>query len=88
MQHEPVQLIFKAIVERQAVSVVYNGQTIELHPHQVFMRHGDVFVRALNPNKGRRHDEEPALGEFKLAGLKSIEPAGATFEPLASFTPF
>jgi hypothetical protein len=86
MQQEMARVIFKAIVEREALTAVYNGQTIELHPHQIFVRHDAMFVRAVNPNKGRRHDEAPSLGEFKLNGLRDLAAAGKAFDPLEGFT--
>ncbi|WP_233203706.1 hypothetical protein [Novosphingobium sp. HII-3] len=45
---------------------------IKLAPHQIFERHGDLFLTALNLGKKWRADEERRLGQFKFAGLKDV----------------
>jgi len=72
-----------AIEKRAAVRATYNGAEIELHPHQVVERNGAPYLRATNPAKARRHDEDPALGFFHLGGLSDLTLCGHSFEPLA-----
>lgn len=67
------------------VAVTYNGTQLDLCPHQLIMRHQSVYLRALNPLKGRRHDEEPSLGNFNIAGLSNISVTEQPFEPLPAF---
>lgn len=88
MQETPAEsapaerLLIEAIATRRLVMADYNGRTIALAPHQLFERHGDLFIGAYNPAKSRRSDEEPALGYFKLKGLSNIALSPDSFEPL------
>ncbi|GLK44781.1 MULTISPECIES: hypothetical protein [Novosphingobium] len=77
--------LMEAIATRRFVTARYNGNTITLAPHLLFERHGDLVVSAMNPGKARRSDEEPGLGQFKLAGLSALELMDEHFEPLASY---
>ena len=79
--------LMKAITRQQIVETRYNGELIRLAPHLLFERHGDLFVRALNLNKNWRADDEPRLGQFKLAGLGGAEVLDETFEALLSYQP-
>ncbi len=83
---EPVpveRLLIEAIARRLAIRAQYNGTEITLAPHQLFERHGDLFIGAYNPAKSRRSDEQPSLGYFKLKGLGQITLTDEAFEPLA-----
>lgn len=83
---EPVpieRLLIEAIARRMLISAQYNGTEITLAPHQLFERHGDLFIGAYNPAKKIRSDEEPSLGYFKLKGLGQITLTDEAFEPLA-----
>lgn len=71
-----------AIECRVALGARYNGAEVELHPHQVVERNGAMYLRAVNPAKGRRVDEDPALGLFHLDGLSDIALRQKTFDPL------
>lgn len=79
--------LFEAISRKRIVEALYNGATIRLAPHLMFERHGDLFVSALNLGKTWRSDEEPRLGQFKLAGLNETVLLDETFEPLEGFKP-
>ncbi|HCF25422.1 MULTISPECIES: hypothetical protein [unclassified Novosphingobium] len=79
--------LFEAISRKRIVEALYNGATIRLAPHLIFERHGDLFVSALNLGKTWRSDEEPRLGQFKLAGLNETVLQEDSFEPLAGFKP-
>lgn len=82
-----IALCTLAIERRAAVKALYNGETVELHPHQLVERNGLPYLRATNPAKARRVDEEPSLGFFHLGGLSDLTLCGHSFEPLdAAFT--
>lgn len=77
--------LLEAISRRMLVEAQYNGATIRLAPHLMFERHGDLFVAALNLGKTWRSDEEPRLGQFKLAGLNGARLIEEEFEPLPGY---
>jgi hypothetical protein len=79
--------LFEAISRKRLVEALYNGATIRLAPHLLFERRGDLFVSALNLGKTWRSDEEPRLGQFKLAGLGNAALLDDEFEPLEGFKP-
>ena len=79
--------LLEAIARRRRVTAQYNGTTLNLAPHLMFERHGDLFVSALNIDKKWRSDEEPRLGNFKLMGLGSAAVLDEDFEPIPSFEP-
>ncbi len=77
--------IMEAITTRRLVEARYNGAVIRLAPHLMFERRGDLFISALNPEKAWRSDEEPRLGQFKLAGLADATLTSESFELLPSY---
>lgn len=77
--------LMEAIARQRIVQVRYNGERIRLAPHFLFERHGDLFIGALNLGKNWRADDEPRLGQFKLAGLDGAELLDETFDPLPSY---
>jgi hypothetical protein len=77
--------MMEAIARRRTVTADYNGNRMTLAPHQLFERHGDLFVSALNLGKNWREDEEPRLGLFKLDGLGAAEVEETGFDPLPTF---
>ncbi len=83
---DPRLTLLEAISRRMLVEAQYNGATIRLAPHLMFERHGDLFVSALNLGKTWRSDEEPRLGQFKLAGLNDTRLIEEEFEPLPGYT--
>ena len=84
---DPRMIVMEAIARRKLLAANYNGLRIDLAPHLLFERHGDLFVSALNLAKNWRSDEDPRLGQFKLDGLGAAEVRDEAFEPLASFEP-
>jgi hypothetical protein len=84
---DPRLTLMEAISRKLKVEAQYNGATIQLSPHLMFERHGDLFVSALNLGKVWRSDEEPRLGQFKLAGLSDAKLLGEAFEPIDGFKP-
>ena len=77
--------LFEAIARLRMVSASYNGREMRLAPHQLFSRHGELFIGAFNAGKNWRHDEEPRLGYFKVSGLSDITLMADTFAPLPTF---
>jgi len=92
MQHAPTQnpnameIIAFAIQTRKMIAATYNGAKIELCPHELFVRRQSVYLRALNPNKSRRNDEIPTLGNFNLTGMSDVAPSSRRFSPLPSYS--
>jgi hypothetical protein len=90
MQHEqaeagPLRVLSEAIFARRMVSVSYNGATLTLAPHQLFLRHGVPFLGAFNPDKNWRGPEDYRLGNFNLTGLRELTVLDQAFEPIAAF---
>lgn len=77
--------MMEAIARRRTITANYNGARMTLAPHQLFERHGDLFVSALNLGKTWRSDDDRRLGHFKLDGLGAPEIGEESFEPLPSF---
>lgn len=84
---DPRMIVMEAIARRKLLAANYNGLRIDLAPHLLFERHGDLFVSALNLAKNWRSDEDPRLGQFKLAGLGAPEVLDAPFDPLPGYAP-
>ncbi|MEJ2407822.1 MAG: hypothetical protein P8Y58_09260 [Novosphingobium sp.] len=80
MSHE--RTIIEAIALRRAICAQYNGGEMLLAPHRMFVRHGELFVSALNLRKNWRSEEERRLGHFKLNGLSGTVMTADAFEPL------
>ena len=77
--------VMEAIARKQVVTARYNGNLIKLAPHLIFERRGDLFISALNMSKSWRANEEPRLGQFKLAGLVATKLLDERFDPLPSY---
>ncbi len=78
-------VLMEAIARRRLVEARYNGAVMELAPHLIYERHGELFVSALNTLKPWRSEEERRLGQFKLAGLSDTKVLETAFEPLPDF---
>ena len=72
----------EAVARRRTVTARYNGAIMQLAPHLIYERHGDLFVGALNLGKTWRSPDERRLGHFKLSGLDMIELVDQPFDPL------
>ena len=84
-QARSAEILAEAIHRKQIVEATYNAASLKLAPHQLFLRNDALYVAALNPQKSRRVDEEPALGVFKLAGLSGVALTDQPFSPVSSF---
>jgi predicted transcriptional regulator len=78
-------ILMEAVARRRAVTALYNGALIKLAPHQIFERHGELFLAALNLSKSWRADEEGRLGQFKFVGLTEVNLVAEIFGPLPSY---
>ena len=63
----------EGIARKRCVSAVYNKRTVIVAPHQMFERHGDLFVRAVTVEIDGQKPKEAKIGTFKLACLKDVE---------------
>lgn len=84
-RQEKLELLHEAISRRRNVEARYNGVLLHLSPHQIFIRNEAFYLAAFNGGKSRRHDEEPKLGGYHLAGLSQLAMTGQDFEPLSAF---
>ena len=75
----------EAIALKRLVVAEYNGNQLQLAPHQLFERHGELFVSAFNTSKKWRNEEEMRLGHFKLEGLTKVSLTENSFEPLQNY---
>ncbi|GAA4765271.1 hypothetical protein GCM10023219_07650 [Stakelama sediminis] len=75
----------EAIALKRLIVAQYNGAEMHLAPHQLFSRHGDLYVSAFNPHKNWRSLEERRLGHFKLDGLSNVVVTEEAFEPLPTY---
>lgn len=77
------RIVIEAIAKRLLLRADYNGVPLHLAPHQLYERHGDLHIGAINTAKVWREGEAPRLGSFKLAGLRNLSLTADSFEPVA-----
>jgi len=75
----------EAVARRKIISARYNGSMMNLAPHLIFERHGELYMTALNLGKVQSLSDGPRLGQFKLAGLKEPVLSEESFEPVPAF---
>ena len=75
-------IIFEAIARRLVLSARYNDEALELAPHALFSRRGELWMTAWNITKVPRSGEVPRLGFFKVHGLRDLSLTAEPFEPL------
>lgn len=90
MQHENGQpgllrVLSEAILGKRMVRVRYNGAALNLAPHQVFLRHGALYLGAFNPDKNWRGPEDYRLGNFNFAGLSAVELSETSFDAIPAY---
>ena len=66
------EIFREAIARKRCVQAVYNKRRMILAPHQLFERHGDLFVRAVTVEIDAQKPREAKLGTFKLSGLREL----------------
>lgn len=74
--------VIEAIAKRLLLHADYNGVALILAPHQLYERHGDLHIGAINTAKVWREGEAPRLGSYKLAGLRNLSLTADPFEPV------
>jgi hypothetical protein len=77
--------IMEAITSKRTIAALYNGTRLELAPHLIFERHGELFASALNLSKEWQPGARRHLGQFKIAGLSAAELLEGHFDPLPGF---
>jgi hypothetical protein len=75
----------EAIARKRLIVAEYNGSQLHLAPHQLFTRHGELFVSAFNTGKNWRDEGEFRLGHYKLEGLSNVSVTESSFEPLQTY---
>ena len=90
MQHETgepglLRVLSEAIHARRLVTAYYNGAALTLAPHQVFLRHGALYLGAFNPDKTWRSADDHRLGNFNFAGLGEVTLMDNAFTPIAAY---
>lgn len=76
------RIVIEAIAKRLLLSAEYNGVALQLAPHQLYERHGDLHIGAINTAKVWKEGEAPRLGSFKLTGLRNLALTADPFEPM------
>jgi hypothetical protein len=77
------RIVIEAIAKRLLLRADYNGVALHLAPHQLYERHDDLHIGAINTAKVWKEGEAPRLGSFKLAGLRNLALTADPFEPVA-----
>ena len=86
LSHDPIDvpILFRdSIARKRCVSAIYNKRQVVLAPHQLFERHGDLFVRAVTVEIDAQKPREAKLGTFKLSGLREVAATRKLFRPQA-----
>jgi hypothetical protein len=83
-QHQMGEIFREAIARKRCVGGTYNKREMILAPHQMFERHGDLFVRAVTVEIDGQKPREAKLGTFKLSGLKDVAITRKLFRPQAN----
>lgn len=81
----PLPKLMEAIARQRAIQACYNGTVFKLAPYQLFERHSDLFISALNMSKVWQTDDDRRLGQYKVAGLSAMELLDEEFEPLPTY---
>jgi len=81
----PLPILMEGIARHRLVQAQYNGAVFKLAPYQLFERHKDLFISALNMSKTWASDDERRLGQFKIAGLSALELLDEEFVPIPGY---
>ena len=66
------EIFREAIARRRCVQATYNKRAMVLAPHQLFERHGDLYLRAVTVEIDAQKPREARLGTFTLSGLREV----------------
>ncbi len=81
------RLFLEALALRKCVAATYNRMAVQLAPHILYTRHGELYVDAVTLERDGRAPAEMKLGSFKLAGLHEPQLVDRRFAPQAMFDP-
>ena len=79
------RVLLEAIAKRLCVETTYNKQIVQLAPHIVYTRHGELHVDAVTVLRDGKPPREVKLGTFKLAGLHATGLTKRIFVPYRDF---
>lgn len=80
-------VLFEAIALRKSVSAIYNRAHVELAPHILYTRHGEMYLDAVTISRDGQPPREIKLSTFKVSGLRELALAAGTFRPQPPFDP-
>ncbi len=84
----PVPPVFReAVARRMCVAAVYNKLSVEMAPHAVYLRHGDIFIDGVVVEREGKAPVELKLGTFKATGLSGLTLTARRFDPQSLFDP-
>lgn len=81
------ELIRRAIGRKTCVIAVYNRANVELAPHILYTKHGELYVDGIVIHREGKPPREEKVRSFKLAGLTAMAPSDRTFAVDALFEP-
>ena len=84
---ETSKLLLEALALRKCVVATYNRMAVQLAPHILYTRHGELYVDAVTLERDGRAPAEMKLGTFKLAGLREAQVVDRPFTPQGLFDP-
>lgn len=84
---ETSKLLLEALALRKCVVATYNRMAVQLAPHILYTRHGELYVDAVTLERDGRPPAEMKLGTFKLAGLREAQVVDRPFTPQGLFDP-
>ena len=77
----------EAVSRRMCVAAVYNKLGVEIAPHALYLRHGDLFIDGVVVEREGKTPAELKLGTFKVAGLSGVTLTARRFDPQPVFDP-
>lgn len=81
------ELIAQAIRRKLCIVAVYNRTAMQIAPHILYTRHGDLFVDGVALLRDGKVPAELKLGTFKLAGLNNVSLTAESFTVQPLFDP-
>ena len=81
------RILLEAIATRKCVDASYNRMAVQLAPHILYTRHGDLFLDAVTVEREGKLPREVKIGTFKLAGLDVRGLIERSFEVNEAFDP-
>ena len=79
------RVLLEAIAKRLCVETTYNKQVVQLAPHIVYTKHGELHVDAVTVARDGKPPREIKFGTFKLSGLHATGLTKKSFVPHRDF---